>query len=150
MLRSELFWKKVDTSGICWEWTAAKVAGYGRFAVTSVQRGPGRFAAAHRYAWEQLVGPIPAGLQLDHLCRNHSCVNPDHLEPVTIRENLLRGSTVTRRNAAKTHCPRDHELTGDNLMPSRLARGERECLTCSRDKVRERRAAKRGGKDGPA
>lgn len=149
MTRSELFWAKVDTAGICWEWTAGKsTAGYGRFATTSLQRGPGRFAQAHRYAWEQLVGPIPDGLFLDHLCRNRACVNPDHLEPVTNRVNLLRGYGVTRRNAAKTHCPRGHALVDGNLMPCRLARGQRECRTCSRDRSAERRMV--GSKDGPS
>ncbi len=144
--RSERFWAKVDTSGICWEWTGGKANGYGRFAITSAQRGPGRFAQSHRYAWEQLVGPIPDGLFLDHLCRNPACVNPDHLEPVTNRVNLLRGYGVTRRNAAKTHCPRRHALVEGNLVPARLVRGQRECLTCSREKRRE---WKKGSKDGP-
>lgn len=70
----------------CWVWTGAKQsAGYGALRVD------GRVVLAHRHAYEQAVGPIPAGLQLDHLCRVTDCVNPEHLEPVTNRENVLRG-----------------------------------------------------------
>lgn len=83
---AERFWSKVDTSGICWEWTAARSDGYGQF-----KSGPGEPAGAHRWAYQYLVGPIPVGVQLDHLCRNRACVNPDHLEPVSQRENILRG-----------------------------------------------------------
>lgn len=70
----------------CWEWTGAKTAaGYGQFTR--------RKEYAHRHAYEDLVGPIPEGLVIDHLCRNPSCVNPDHLEPVTQRENIRRGTS---------------------------------------------------------
>lgn len=84
----ERFWSKVDASGDCWEWTAGvNNRGYGYFHVAVGQSPVG----AHRFAYEQLVGPIPDGLVIDHLCRNPPCVNPDHLEPVRFRENLMRG-----------------------------------------------------------
>jgi len=77
------FWNKVDAGGDCWEWVAAKTSlGYGSF------KGKG----AHIWAWNHLVGPVPDGLELDHLCRVRHCVNPDHLEPVTHAENTRRGA----------------------------------------------------------
>ncbi|MBO0884191.1 MAG: HNH endonuclease [Mycobacterium sp.] len=87
---------------------------------------------AHVFAYELLVGPIPTGMQLDHLCRNRSCVNPDHLEPVSQRVNLLRGATQPAFNTAKTHCPQGHPYEGDNLAFNRD--GSRFCRTCSRDR----------------
>lgn len=80
------FFSKVDAVGICWEWTAALAKGYGRFIAPDERRW-----LAHRWCWEYLVGPIPEGLVLDHLCENKRCVNPDHLEVVTQGENSRRG-----------------------------------------------------------
>ena len=82
----ERFWAKVKKTDGCWLWTGWKNdRGYGNFEVDST-----RTVKAHRFAYEVLVGPIPDGLTLDHLCRNPSCVNPEHLEPVTLRENIMR------------------------------------------------------------
>ena len=88
----------------------------------------------HRVAYEAAVGPIPEGLQLDHLCRNTLCTNPAHLEPVTCRENLLRGNTLQAANAAKTHCPYGHPYAGENLRVRRLKSGGlgRSCRECAR------------------
>ncbi len=82
------FFEKVNTSGVCWEWTASKDEdGYGTFTVYSEGN---KHYQAHRWCWEFLVGPIPDGLQLDHLCLNKACVMPDHLEVVTTQENTRR------------------------------------------------------------
>jgi HNH endonuclease len=85
----------VDALG-CWNWLGYKRDGYG-----SAHRDDGRTVIAHRYVYELLVGPVPAGLELDHLCRNRPCVNPEHLEPVTRQEN--------RRRATYTTCRRGHQ-----------------------------------------
>ena len=84
---------------------------------------------AHRIGYEQLVGPIPKGLELDHLCRVRHCVNPDHLEPVTHKENTLRGSCPAAVNARKTHCKRGHPLTDDNIARQSKTNA-RVCLKC--------------------
>jgi len=132
------FWPKVDkTDGGCWEWLASKnIYGYGLY------RNRGKQFMAHRWAYEQTIGPIPEGLDLDHLCRNRACVNPAHLEAVDRRTNLLRGETLTARNAAVTHCPRGHEYSGDNVRHRLTKRGTpvRFCRACSREKAREQKA----------
>lgn len=122
----ERFWPKVNKNGPngCWLWTASLTRGYGVFHMGG---GASNMAYAHRVAYEWLVGPIPEGLVIDHLCRNPACVNPDHLEPVTNRENILRGEGASARNARKTHCDLGHPLSGDNLVPGARVR---KCLTC--------------------
>jgi len=129
----ERFWVKVDRSGPdgCWVWTAARVTGYGRFRLAGKQVG------AHRLAYELLVGPIPDGLTIDHLCRNRACVNPSHLEPVTGRVNTLRGFAPPARNATKTHCLAGHPFEGDNLRFT--SRVERICRTCRNEHSARRR-----------
>lgn len=89
----------------CWEWVGAKSGvGYGTVTV-----GGSHTKSAHRWMYEQVKGPIPDGMTLDHLCRKRDCVNPDHLEVVTMTENVLRGDGPTARNARKTHCARGHQ-----------------------------------------
>lgn len=124
------FWAKVVKGPDCWEWTGTKLkTGYGIFD----------HRCAHRIAWELERGPIQRGLVIDHLCRNRSCVNPDHLEPVTQRQNLLRGDTFVARNAAKTHCQRGHEFTRENTYYAPKG-GSRHCQTCRREYQRRRAA----------
>src|SRR5947209_2044527 len=80
-------WSKVEKTASCWNWNGSKLRGYGLFRVHS----PQSMTYAHRFVYESIVGPIPEGLELDHLCRNPSCVNPDHLEAVPHKVNVLRG-----------------------------------------------------------
>ena len=108
----ERFNRKIETprdQGGCWEWTGAKGrCGYGHMNINGVTR------VAHRIGYELLVGQIPGGMTLDHLCRNRACVRPDHLSPATHRDNTLRGDGPTAQNSRKTHCPRGHEYTSEN------------------------------------
>gem|GEM_PF-2516826 len=120
----ELFWSHVAKSEGCWEWTAGRArGGYGSTTLrrSSTRRGRTYGRMAHRVAYELLVGPIPPGLTLDHLCRNRGCVNPAHLEPVTLQENIMRSpNAVAAVNARKTHCPHGR--------PYRIgANGDRVC-----------------------
>ena len=126
------FWEKVRIApNGCWDWIAAKgTKGYGYFRIG------GRLRLAHRLAYETLIAPIPAGLESDHLCRNRACVQPDHIEPVTHLENLLRGLTLIAANVAKTHCPQGHPYDEANTYIR--SRGGRECRTCHRDSIRRR------------
>lgn len=93
--------------------------------------GRNRFTHSHRFAYELLVGPVPEGMQLDHLCRNRWCCNPEHLELVTPRENTLRGVGPSAVNAVKTHCKNGHEFTPENTRVDQRT-GERGCWTCRR------------------
>lgn len=90
---------KIDTSGDCWEWQGAvDPNGYGRFHID------GRMLGAHRVTYQMLVGEIPEGRDLDHLCRNRRCVRPSHLEPVSRYENLMRGETLAAAHGAGRDC----------------------------------------------
>lgn len=118
------FWSRVDkTESGCWEWTAGKLAsGYGSF------RSANRAHVSHKFAWELLRGPVPEGLDLDHLCRNRACCNPDHLEPVTRQENLRRGWGARLKNGMTTQCIHGHEYTPENTYVN--PRGQWKCRTC--------------------
>lgn len=122
------FWAHVEKTASCWLWQGANGAGYGRFKMTGGRKG--KLVAAHRFAYEHCVGKIPEGLQLDHLCRTPACVNPQHLEPVTPKENGLRGISPSAINARKTHCKRGHPFSGGNLWIDK--NGDRYCKTCWR------------------
>lgn len=125
------FWTKVqvDWASGCWVWIGhLNDAGYGtlRWWNKPMQR-------AHRVAYIELVGEIPDGLQLDHLCRNRACCNPAHLEPVTQRENVLRGEGPSARAAVATHCTSGHEYTEANTYVR--SSGKRDCRQCNRDRA---------------
>lgn len=130
----------LDPATGCRVWTGhVNDSGYGILRVAD--RASVR---VHRVAYEHKNGPIPDGLQIDHLCRNRRCVNPDHLEAVTLRENVLRGEGISARNAKKTHCKRGHALTPDNLRATKD--GRRNCKACFLEQQREARA--RNGRQG--
>ena len=95
----------------------------------------------HRFAYTVFVGPIPEDLQLDHLCRVRACCNPDHLEPVTCRENLLRGDTLTAAEAAATTCINRHPFTPENTRMTR--KGKRACRACDRTRSKRYRDVRR-------
>lgn len=138
------FWSYVDRTGECWLWTGwareSRNAPYGIFSFA------GRDRRAHRWIYEQLVGPIPDGMQIDHLCRRTLCVRPEHLEPVSGHENILRGTSPVAVNAAKTHCVHGHPLSGSNLRMA-LSRGlpTRRCRECERERGLRRKAMRDGG-----
>ncbi len=124
---------KVLLGDDCWEWTGGKTLGYGRMRLQDQNY------RAHRVMYELLVGPIPEGMCLDHLCKNRGCVRPDHLEPVTLAENTLRGEGRGAKNARMTHCGRGHEFTPDNTHTHGT---RRRCRTCQHDYYVARRGAK--------
>jgi hypothetical protein len=127
---------EIDFDTGCWLWVAGVLkGGYGSIQGSLPER---RKLLAHRAVYELVVEPIPEGLTLDHLCRVRHCVNPDHLEPTTMRENTLRGDTLPARNLEKTHCPQGHEYTPENTYWTRS--GSRACRKCQREATRQWRA----------
>jgi hypothetical protein len=129
---AERFWEKVEKTPTCWNWTASTQRdGYGVFETRGTQH---RSRHTHRIVYELLVGPIPDGMELDHLCRNRACCNPAHLEPVPHGENCVRGVGFGGINARKTHCASGHPYDGDNLYihPD----GSRRCRACDRERAR--------------
>lgn len=107
-----------DPATSCWNWTGYLLRGYGQYHPVH-----GKTVKAHRYSYEALVGPIPEGLTIDHLCANKSCVNPEHLEPVT------RGENVRRHYASQEMCKKGlHHWSDDNTYLT--SKGQRECRAC--------------------
>lgn len=131
------FWAKVELQADgCWLWIAARTTtGYGTYTVEGATR------RAHRVSYEVLIGEIPVGLVLDHLCRVRACVNPQHLEPVTHQVNLLRGETSAARNAARTHCNYGHPFDEANTGSDG---GKRRCRACNRARWRRAVARRQG------
>lgn len=132
---SDRFWEKVDKNGPipasrpelgpCWLWTASlDDKGYGQFGVVKGVR-----SSTHRFAYENVLGDIPDGLTLDHLCRNTKCCNPAHLEPVTRVENVMRGFGFGAINATKTHCAHGHRFDEANTVVTKD--GARRCRICA-------------------
>jgi len=134
----ERFWMRVNKEGPinetrpelgpCWIFETASTKRYAVVYLTSRQQVP-----AHRYAYEQEVGPVPEGTELDHLCRVRHCVRPSHLEPVVHAENCNRGDSFQRR---QTHCKRGHYFDSVVSRPGRRAGKERRCKVCSAEAVR--------------
>ncbi len=133
------FWDKVTFSpGDCWEWTGSLRDGYGRFKINGV------YYQAHRVMYKDTYGPIPKGLQLDHLCRTRNCVHPLHLEIVAQQTNILQGISPIANQARQTHCLNGHELKGDNLYYSPKRPTIRQCKPCTIARSAEQRRRKRG------
>lgn len=125
------FWKRVTKTPTCWIWIGAVGShGYGNMRVKKKQIPP------HRYSYELHRGSIPTGLAIDHLCRNRRCVNPDHMEAVSLRENVLRGLGPTANNRRKETCHRGHPFSYRETW----GRRGRRCRQCSRILDRNRRA----------
>lgn len=118
----------IDTDG-CWVWQGSKCNGYG---VVGRGRRTDSTMQTHRAMYEIMVGPVPVGLQLDHLCRNRACCNPAHLEPVTQRENILRGLGSSAQHARQTECLRGHPF--DDINTRTTTTGARVCRTCHRER----------------
>lgn len=122
----------IDAKGDCWEWLGRiERNGYGRTYYQNRRWG------VHRLVWTLLVGEIPDGMQVDHLCCNRSCVNPDHLRVVTQRENNDSSGSITTRNRRKTHCPSGHPLDKTWKRPN--GRFMRYCSTCRRQAYHDRK-----------
>lgn len=114
---------KVDKHTNCWVWMAWRSHdGYGRMRLGKKK------PFVHRVMYELIKGKIKLGLFIDHLCRNRACCNPDHLEPVTLKVNILRGDSFSAQKARQTHCKYNHPLSGDNLVITKD--GHRHCKIC--------------------
>jgi len=123
----ERFWSKVDKTSTCWNWVSnISYNGYGTFYYNK------KLQYSHRLSYESIKGKIPKGLQIDHLCRNRKCVNPDHLEVVTQKENCRRGLAGINQTT-KTHCPQGHEYSEENtyIAPRKNRSPDRHCRICT-------------------
>lgn len=126
---------RTDRSGACWLWTGRlNRDGYAEMKLH------GRTLMAHRVAYQELVGRIPDGLELDHRCRVRHCVNPEHLEPVTDRENSLRSDSIPAANARKTHCDHGHPFDEANTY---WQGGRRHRRACNLERVRAYKARRK-------
>jgi hypothetical protein len=120
----------------CWFWLGTLTNGYGRVVRSGHGRRPNIARSVHRLSYIAVKGSIPDGLHLDHLCRVRCCVNPDHLEPVTPRENVRRG--LRNQHTSKTQCPLGHCYDSQNTLIKRD--GSRRCKTCDAARARRYRA----------
>lgn len=139
-----IFDRLIPAHGCCIVWIGGKnEKGYGRANWGGVSR------VVHRIVYEHFRGPIPEGLELDHLCKNRACCNPDHLEPVTHQENCRRGDAgklLREKHRAITHCPRGHPYSQENtyIKPSGVGR---VCRLCRCESMRRLKARRRKVKD---
>lgn len=120
------FFSKIqfDENTSCWNWIGYKDKNsYGQFRIKK-----GKMSSSHRFSYELFKGDIPKDLTLDHLCRNPPCANPEHLEAVTTRVNVLRGIGPASKNSIKTHCIHGHEFTPENTYITKV--GKRHCIMC--------------------
>jgi hypothetical protein len=123
----------------CWLWLDSLSRGYGQFYVET-KNDKRVIVAAHRFSYELAKGFISDNLVIDHLCRQRSCVNPHHLEPVTSKENVLRGEGLPAINSQKTSCKRGHEFTEENTY---VYKNMRSCRKCTYNKIRSFRDKKK-------
>jgi HNH endonuclease len=135
-----LFWRHVQKTETCWLWTGHLVEGYG--SLTARIAGKNTHYLAHRLSYEMHHGVIPSGLTIDHLCRVRRCVNPAHLEAISMAANILRGYCPAALNKRKVTCKFGHAFTDANthIRPS----GRRECRLCKRLRTQRIRAQKQG------
>jgi len=128
----------IDPSSGCWQWQGPTNYGYGRFYSRGVTY------RAHRAAYELLVGPVPIGLEMHHLCHNRACVNPSHLQPIERHDHWLLGTSVSLFNATKETCVNGHPFTEENThIYEKAGRKVRHCRACGRERVRKQAASRR-------
>lgn len=134
MQKIEIPWDKIQKTETCWNWTGSiNRSGYGEYYKYN------RTFRAHRFIYEILVDKVPRELVIDHLCKNRKCVNPAHLEPVTNRENLIRGDGISSLNSRKTHCVHGHPFDEKNTSKRKRKNGViwRVCRECMNEKQRK-------------
>lgn len=137
----ERFWSYVvkgNSDGDCWSWRVKTLPnGYAHFRTAKTVNGKQKVVVdyAHRISFVLAKGPIGKGMVIDHLCRNKECCNPDHLEQVTQKINMLRGETVQALNVAKAACPKGHPYDAENTYVDRA--GKRHCRICRKARMSE-------------
>jgi hypothetical protein len=133
-LQLSVFWSKVDKTETCWNWKGyLQPNGYAAYGSKKNRD------YAHRISYRLFKGEIPNGLDIDHLCRNRKCINPEHLEAVSRRINLLRGIGFPSIEAAQTHCIHGHEF---NQVNTNFNSGKRKCRACDAERHRKYRQKK--------